>query len=209
MGSGDRKAVDVENKHEGKTTGRSGVPWVGAPVERGISDAGVRFVMVQSLRLRKRRRLRKKEAQAVWRELVERFAMQGIDEDAVLEGAELDHSPVYLHNNRVIALELEGSLAPGLRGLLKWPAGKGAVTVDMGAVRFLTNGADVMAPGITEVDAGIQEGDAVWMRDETHGRPLAVGVAMKDAEGLKGEKGKVIANKHYIGDALWGVGEEA
>ena len=169
----------------------------------------MRGSMVQSARLRKRRRLRKKEMQPVLEQLGERFGMTGINPQVVMEGAEVDHQPVYLYNARVVALELDGALAPALRGLLKWPATRRFVTVDMGAVRFLTNGADVMAPGITEVDPEIQEGDPVWMRDETHGRPLAVGLARADAEGLTGEKGKVIANRHFIGDALWRVGEES
>lgn len=164
--------------------------------------------MAQTVRLRRRRRLRRKEAEPVLQTLVDEYGMQGVDLEAPLEGAEVEHQGVFILDGRVVGLELDGRLAPALRGLLRWPASKRWVTVDMGAVRFVTNGADVMAPGITQVDDGIREGDPIWVRDETHGRPLAVGVALADAAGLRGEKGKVIANHHAVGDALWHVGDE-
>ncbi len=45
-----------------------------------------------------------------------------------------------------------------VRGLLKHQASKSFVIVDMGAVPFVTKGADVMAPGIVDVDCNIKIG---------------------------------------------------
>jgi len=53
--------------------------------------------------------------------------------------------------------------------------------VDMGAIKFVTNGADIMRPGITEIDPTIKKGDIVRVADETHDRILAVSQAMFDA----------------------------
>ncbi len=179
----------------------------GHPGERRKWDPLFARVMAQAVRLRKRRRLRRKEAEPILTELTERFGMTGIHQEIALEEAQVEHRPVYLLDGRVVALQIEEQVAPGLRGLLMWPASRRWVTVDMGAVRFVTNGADIMAPGITAADPEIGEGDVVWVRDETHGRPLAVGTARVAGPGLPGEKGKVVANHHAVGDALWLVGE--
>ena len=78
------------------------------------------------------------------------------------------------------------------------------VTVDMGAVKFVANGADIMRPGITQIEDGIASGDPVLIVDETHGKTLALGVAMFSSEEMRAAKsGKVIKNAHAAGDALW------
>jgi len=96
-----------------------------------------------------------------------------------------------------------------VRGLLKWPATKRWVTVDMGAVPYVYNGADVMAPGIVEADPAIAVGDLVWVRDEKNRRPLAVGAAlMTGAEMAAAEKGKSVKAVHHVGDEYWTHGHE-
>lgn len=77
------------------------------------------------------------------------------------------------------------------------------VVVDMGAIRFVCNGADVMAPGIAEMDE-FDEGSVVVIRDVNHGKALAVGLATKSSAEIEtSKKGKVIKNLHYVGDKLW------
>jgi PUA domain protein len=77
------------------------------------------------------------------------------------------------------------------------------VTVDDGAIKFILNGADVMAPGITDVDHIIKKNDVVWIRDE-RGLPLAVGLAlMSGIDMAQSEGGRAVAIRHYIGDELW------
>ena len=46
----------------------------------------------------------------------------------------------------------DGKLVPTLKLLLEQPLLK-QVTVDMGAIKFVTSGADVMRPGITDLDS--------------------------------------------------------
>ena len=78
----------------------------------------------------------------------------------------------------------------------------------MGAVPYVTNGADVMGPGITAADPDIAEGDMVWIRDARNGAPLAVGVALRSGEALASkEPGKAIKTIHFVGDKLWKTGE--
>ena len=77
------------------------------------------------------------------------------------------------------------------------------VTVDMGAVPHVAGGADVMAPGIVELD-NFKKGDAVVVIDERNKVPLLVGMALYDSEEIKNmKKGKVIRNIHHVGDAIW------
>ena len=78
------------------------------------------------------------------------------------------------------------------------------VVVDFGAVRFITNGADVMRPGITKIDPSIKKGDIIKIEEETKHRALAVGKAMYDASEMESiSSGKVIKNLHTIQDSIW------
>ncbi len=97
-------------------------------------------------------------------------------------------------------------LIPTLKFLLKQLILK-EVVVDMGAVRFVVSGADIMRPGITEINPEIQEGEAIVILDQNNRKPLAVGIALLDGEQMQTEtKGKVIKNIHFVGDKLWNLG---
>lgn len=78
------------------------------------------------------------------------------------------------------------------------------VTVDAGAVSFVSDGADVMRPGITDADESIGSGDLVLIVEETHGKVLAVGRSRVDGSELLGAEGKVIDTLHHVGDELYG-----
>lgn len=78
-----------------------------------------------------------------------------------------------------------------------------SVTVDMGAVKFVCNGAKVMRPGITKFDS-FKKGGIVLVKDQVHGKVLASGLALEDSENAHSmEKGYVIENLHYISDEMW------
>jgi PUA domain protein len=91
-----------------------------------------------------------------------------------------------------------------VRGANAYEPTSHVVTVDAGAVQFVSDGADVMRPGITEADETIAEGDLVVIVEESHGKALAVGRAMVDGDDLLGDSGKVIASLHHVGDDLYG-----
>ena len=74
------------------------------------------------------------------------------------------------------------------------------VVVDMGAVKFVAKGADVMSPGITEADPNVQEGDLVIIVEETHKKPLATGRALiSGPEMVENNEGKAIKTIHLLG----------
>jgi len=77
------------------------------------------------------------------------------------------------------------------------------VTVDAGAIQFVSNGADVMRPGIVEADDDIESGDLVVINEEAHGKFLAVGRALVDGPEMVGDDGRVVDSRHHVGDDLY------
>ena len=78
------------------------------------------------------------------------------------------------------------------------------ITIDMGAVRFIVNGADLMRPGIVEMDRLMQKDEPVAIIDQNNKKPLAVGIALYDSTTILSlTSGKVVKNIHYVGDELW------
>jgi len=81
------------------------------------------------------------------------------------------------------------------------------VTVDMGAVKFMCKGANVMRPGIKTHDEFEKE-KIVCIVEESQHKFLAVGKSLvSSAELEKMEKGEVIKNMHYISDKFWEIGK--
>jgi len=83
------------------------------------------------------------------------------------------------------------------------------VTVDMGAIRFICNGADVMRPGVKAFPTIFRKGDIVVVKDEKYHKAIAVGeanVSSEEAEQLN--KGPIIINLHYVGDKIWEIAKE-
>ncbi|RJS86347.1 DUF1947 domain-containing protein [Candidatus Bathyarchaeota archaeon] len=80
------------------------------------------------------------------------------------------------------------------------------VTVDMGAVPYICNGADIMAPGIVEVSGDFKEKALVAVIDERNKRLIAVAQALFDSEKTRTiRKGKALRNLHYVGDEIWNL----
>lgn len=158
-------------------------------------------------RIRKRHPMKKRDQR---RELdrIENIlssSITGLDEKSKLEEGVLDDgSRVILVEGEIIFFETDGVLFPTLRALLSEVVRIPKVTVDMGAVKFVVNGADIMRPGITQIEDGIKTGSIVAIVDERHGKPLAVGVSKMSSEELRGAvSGKVIQSIHHVGDKLW------
>src|SRR5512135_135726 len=71
-------------------------------------------------------------------------------------------------NGTPIALYIDGKPFFTVRGALELKPRKHLVTVDMGAVKFIRNGADVMSPGIVAADEHIEPSDPVVIVEERH-----------------------------------------
>ena len=82
------------------------------------------------------------------------------------------------------------------------------VKVDMGAIKFVCKGANVMRPGITKF-SDFENGEIVCVIEESQNKFLAVGkaeISSKEAEDAN--KGEVIKNMHYISDDFWEAKKE-
>lgn len=148
--------------------------------------------------------MRQKEVSAVVSRMTELLGgspFQPGEQVDLAEGPEYD---VIFVGGQVLAIVAEGEPFPTVRGLLSMTAGRRYVTVDMGAVPHVSNGADVMAPGIVDADPSISRGDLVWVRDERNLKPLAIGKAlMEGSQMVELRKGKAVKTIHHVGDALW------
>jgi PUA domain protein len=159
------------------------------------------------MEVKSRHHLRSDAVAEIQDELAERL---GVDIDAdTFENVELtagerdivlvDGDPLVLY------VEGEGGSEPFLtvRGANEYPPAAHTVTVDAGAIQFVSNGADVMRPGIVEADEDISEGDLVGINEESHGKFLAIGRALVDGTDMTGNKGRVVDSLHHVGDELY------
>lgn len=81
------------------------------------------------------------------------------------------------------------------------------VMVDMGAVKFMCKGANVMRPGIKKYSK-FQKDNIVCIIEESHHKFLAVGKTLVSSDEMSNmEKGEVIKNLHYISDKFWEIGK--
>jgi malignant T-cell-amplified sequence len=81
------------------------------------------------------------------------------------------------------------------------------VTVDMGAVKFMCKGANLMRPGIKKFTE-FEKDKIVCIVEESQHKFLAVGKSLVSSSELETmEKGEIIKNLHYISDRFWETGK--
>ena len=161
------------------------------------------------LRIRKRHRLRGKEIKAISEEIEARTGSPVFGPNDTVDRAESSDFDIIYVGGKAMAILYEGKAFLTVRGFLKYPAKKGYVTVDMGAVPFVTKGADVMSPGIVEADRDIKPGEIVWVRDVKNRVPLAVGEALISGQEMATKSpGKAIRTILFVGDKLWKSDED-
>ena len=109
---------------------------------------------------------------------------------------------VIITGNEITAVKIGENILPFLDDipiLEKFPC----VTVDMGAVKFVCKGANVMRPGIIKF-SDFESGEIVCGIEESQNKFLAVGKAeMSSKEAQDASNGEVIKNMHYISDDFW------
>ena len=154
----------------------------------------------------KRKQLSKKEIKEMNAQLVASYGLDNFiskkDDVFVAEGQER----VLYVNSRPLFFYSGEKLVPMLKLILRNNFLK-IIVIDMPAVKFVANGADVMRPGIKEIEDGIKKGEIVAVVDETHKKPIAIGVALMSTEDMKSARsGKAIKSLHYVGDRIWNMG---
>ncbi|HXV38836.1 MAG TPA: PUA domain-containing protein [Nitrosopumilaceae archaeon] len=82
------------------------------------------------------------------------------------------------------------------------------IVVDMGAVKFVCNGATVMRPGVKNYSE-FEKDQIVCVVEESRNKFLAIGrslVSSKDMATMT--KGEVVKNLHYVSDRFWEAAKE-
>jgi PUA domain protein len=155
-------------------------------------------------RVKNRYRLKHKQINEIIEELKTKFSTSFFNESSSVERGELEGFQVILIDGKVDFFYIDDTVFFTLRGLYRYNPREYFVLVDMGAVGFVTNGADVMAPGIIDADDKIKKNDLVWIGDERHKKPLAIGKALRSGEEMKhATAGKAITTLHFVSDTLW------
>jgi PUA domain protein len=155
-------------------------------------------------KIKNRHRLKSKDIRKFLSELQDVFSGNFFDERSSVETGNLGDYEIVLVDGEPCFVYYNGKIIFTLHGVNKFKPRERFVVVDMGAVRFVTSGAAVMAPGIIDADKDIVKNDQVWICDETHHKPLAVGIAIMSGEQMINEKkGKAVTVIHYVGDPLW------
>lgn len=154
------------------------------------------------LKIKKRYHLKKKKLKEIKNELKEYSDI--ISDKANVEMLETDSYSFILINSNPYIILINNKPFPTLKAIMDNNIHGKQVIVDMGAVKFMANGADVMSPGIVATDENIDKSDVVVIVDENHEKPLAIGISLITGnEMVKNDKGKAIKTIHFIGDTIW------
>ena len=115
---------------------------------------------------------------------------------------QIDEKGIIITGKGITAIKIGEDILPFLGDaqiLEKFPY----VVVDMGAIKFVCKGANVMRPGITKF-SDFEKGEIVCIIEESQHKFLAVGRAEIPSSKLaETNKGEVIKNMHYISDIFW------
>jgi PUA domain protein len=156
------------------------------------------------LKIKKRYYLQKKKLKKLISHLGNYSTLIGAK--SKVEILESDPYDIILVDGEPLVMTIDDSYFPTLKGALKLDITEKYAVVDMGAVKFVAKGADIMSPGITEADPEIKEGDLVIIIEETHRKPLATGRALiSGPQMVENNEGKAVKTIHYIGDNVWNL----
>ena len=154
--------------------------------------------------IKNRHRLKTKDIKDIEEEINNIFSDVNFDKKSSIEIADVDQYKIIFIENKPCFMFYNDEIFFTLQGLLFFHPKQNFVVVDMGAVKFVTEGADVMTPGIVDADQNIKEDQQVWICDEKNRKPLAVGIAIIDGSRMINEdKGRAIKTIHWVGDRLW------
>ena len=160
--------------------------------------------MCCKLKIRKRFYLKKKKLKEVKEKLGDYSKI--ITPKSKVELLETDMNDILLVDGNPDIMMIDDMPFPTLKGALQTEITSKYVVVDMGAVKFVIKGANIMSPGITEADPTITEGELVIIVDETHRKPLATGRSLiSGPEMVENHEGKAVKSLHYIGDEIWNL----
>ena len=143
----------------------------------------------------------KSETAKIFEELNTQWKME-LPKQKNVRTHQIDEKRIIITGKGITAIKIGEDILPFLGNaqiLEKFPY----VIVDMGAIKFVCKGANVMRPGITKF-SDFEKGEIVCVIEESQHKFLAVGRAEIPSKQLgETKKGEVIKNMHYISDIFW------
>jgi len=125
-----------------------------------------------------------------------------------VEVFETESAEIFLINAKPLLVKAEENIYPTLK-FDEYFQTAPKVVVDMGAVPYVCNGANIMAPGIKRYEGQFAKNDIVIVVDEKHRRSIAIGEILYDADNVKNvRQGTVVNNLYYVGDKTWNLLKE-
>jgi len=159
-----------------------------------------------AFRIKNKHNLKRKEIKELFDEINNIFYIGIPDKNLKVEIGNFDDFKIFFIDDDPCFIKIDNMLFLTIKGIMRFKPDEKFVVVDMGAVQFITSGADLMAPGIVNADKDINVDDQVWICDENHKRPLAIGIAiMNGIDMIKEKKGKSVKIIHYVGDKFWNI----
>jgi PUA-domain protein len=160
---------------------------------------------------RRKHFLKNKEARSLLREASERLRMdlrQLFKERVDIEVVETESDEIVLVNGRPIMIKTDDTIYPTLK-FEEYLHLAPKVIVDMGAVPFVCNGANIMAPGVRRIEGTFDVASIVAVVDERHGKPIALGEILYNSEvARKIKQGILVKNLFHVGDRIWNLLKE-
>jgi len=126
-----------------------------------------------------------------------------LERGQIIEEVVVDKGKLYFADDKPLVIRVGGELFPSLAngGLLKTLS---FLVVDMGAIPHICNGADIMRPGIKQIQGDFEKGTIVLVKDQKFSKPIAIGVAEAGSASIRAmSKGIAAKNVHYVGDSFW------
>jgi malignant T-cell-amplified sequence len=151
--------------------------------------------------------LSKKETSFIVDKLISNWPEKSIPKIKNIKSYEIEKNrKLLIHEDNFAAVLIDESILPFLGNELVelFPY----ILVDMGAVKYVCNGANIARPGIVKFETFLKD-RIVIVKDKDHQKPLAVGISLYDSEnGMALSKGHIINNMHYVGDKFWNLYKE-
>ena len=143
----------------------------------------------------------KSETAKIFEELNTQWKME-LPKQKNVRTHQIDENGIIITGKGITAIKIGEDILPFLGNaqiLEKFPY----VIVDMGAIKFVCKGANIMRPGITKF-SDFEKDEIVCVIEESQHKFLAVGKAKIPSKQLDEiEHGEVIKNMHYISDIFW------
>ena len=151
----------------------------------------------------KSRTLSKKERNKVNNAVKEMYDVEVIDEASIVRVIEYSEGDIISCDGSPAFIKKDSDYVPVLAYLLRNAVFTKQIRIDMGGVKPISGGADVMVPGIVGVD-DVEVGDIATVVDENHGKPLSVVKVVMDKDDIQSSTNGVAAESiHNIGDDIW------